>query len=156
MGQYLSERHQIRLAQADTAAGTSDVVSGIIDLQALGNFKSVCFTFRMATDASGNYATIQHADTVSGGSSANGVITGATALTADVASSRIDASANGDIIVMDLKNCTKRYLQMTVKRGTSTAVSHIAAICYDGLDQPVTIPTNVIVEQWNGALSGTA
>lgn len=158
MKQHFTEGHQVRMALAETAAGTSTVTSGIIDTKSLGNFGACCFIVRVATDAANNIVTFQHSDTVDGttGASTNGVITGATALSTDIAGSSIEATVNGDSIVYDLRNCTKRYVQVKVTRGTSTAVGTIYAILYDPQDQPVSTPANIILEQHNAALSGTA
>lgn len=156
--QFFTEGHQVRKALAETAAGTSTITTGIIDTQSLGTFGSVAFIVSLGTDAANNSVKFQHSDTVSAttGASTNGVITGATALATDIAGSSIEATANGDTIVYDIRNVTKRYLQATITRGTSTAIGTVHAVCYNSLEHPVSTPANVVIEQANAPLSGTA
>jgi hypothetical protein len=132
------------------AAGTSTLVSGIIDT--LG-FRKLRLITEMPTDAANNNITVQQGNSVTGGSNADGVITGATALATNVATSQIDAANNGDLLVLELTP-TSRYYQVTQVRGTSTLGAPVIAELFDPTDLPVRQPANVILERIANPVAG--
>jgi hypothetical protein len=125
-------------------------VSGIIDT--LG-FRKLRLITEMPTDAANNNITVQQGNSVTGGSNADGVITGATALATNVATSQIDAANNGDLLVLELTP-TSRYYQVTQVRGTSTLGAPVIAELFDPTDLPVRQPANVILERIANPVAG--
>lgn len=126
------------------AAGTSTLTSLIIDTQ---GFRKLRLITEMPTDAANNNITVQQGNTLAGSPvSTDGVISGATALATNVATSQIDAANNGDLLVLELTP-TSRYYQVTQARGTSTLGAPVIAELFDPTDLPVRQPANVIIER---------
>lgn len=152
---YLSEHVKIIKVANAAAAGTTAVVSDIVDMVAQG-FKNVLFFSDMPTDAANNFMTVQGADSVTGGTASNGIISGATALSGDIAGSRNDAAANQDVLGTDIQEPAQRYLQATITRGTSTASGSVFALLYNPMVVPVTQPAKTIIEKFIRPSIGTA
>lgn len=152
---YLSEHVKIIKLANQAAANTTAVVSDIIDMQAQG-FKNVLFFSDIPTDAANNWMTIQGANSVTGGTASNGIISGATALSGDIAGSKNEAAANQDVVVTDIQEPEQRYLQATITRGTSTASGSIYALLYNAMSIPVTQPAKTLVEKFIRPALGTA
>lgn len=152
---YLSEHVKIIKLGNQAAAGTTAVVSDIVDMQAQG-FKNVLFFSDIPTDAANNWMTIQGANSVTGGTASNGIISGATALSGDIAGSKNEAAANQDVVVTDIQEPEQRYLQATITRGTSTASGSIYALLYNAMSIPVTQPAKTLVEKFIRPALGTA
>lgn len=150
-GGFSTETRKVAKLAAAATAGTSQIVSAIADTQ---GFRKAKIITEMLTDAANNNVTLQHGNTVTGGSNVDGIISGATALANNIATSQLDAAANGDLLVYDLQP-TQRYLQVTINRGTSTATGTIIVELYDPISLPVTQPANVIVERNSNPTTGS-
>jgi hypothetical protein len=152
-GGFVTERNKIvKLANA-AAAGTTPVVSSIVDCS---GFREITIFTDMPTDAANNFFSIQQGNTLAGSPvNTDGVISGATALAQDVAGSRVDATNNQDGIARNMK-VTSRYYQATITRGTSTATGAIWALLSDPIDLPVRQPANLILERDAAPAAGTA
>jgi hypothetical protein len=150
---FLTEVVAVRKLADAATAGTTPVISGILDLTAMPGARVAILT-SVPTDAANNHISLQHADTSTGGSVADGVRSGGTALTDNIAGSRVDAAANQGGVIYDLIP-TRSQLQLTITRGTSTATSDVWAFIYYAEQLPVTQPANIIIERNANPATGT-
>ena len=141
--QFLTSNCKITKVKDHSAAGTSDVVSDIIDMQ---GYEGVVFITSLGTAASGNYIVCQ-------GNTVN-----STGGMADLASTKITSGTSDEDLVEDLLHPQFRYIQATVTRGTSSTCESIWAIQYGARRLPPTntISGTLIQEQHEGSIAGTA
>lgn len=126
---YLSDNVAIDQAIAYTTGGTSTITSSAIDMQGYKHLKVIAF---LGTAAANNIVTVQTGDTSS-----------TTATTATSGSSSVSLQ------VIDIQNVNKRYVKVSVARGTSTTIEQVTVIRYGALAKAVTQAATTVVSQYN-------
>ena len=113
----------VKLIKVGTAAGagTTDVVSDVVDTQ---GFNGVAFFGSLAAVNSANYA--QAAQGLQSNMSDAAPLSG----------SKATPAANGDSFLLDISRPIKRYVQLTIKRGVSTAIGDVYAVLYSPMHSP--------------------
>jgi hypothetical protein len=131
MNGFLFDEVKVTRVKAAVAAGTTDQVSSIVDMQ---GFDGVMFVGCFGTSATNNGLTVQQ--------SADSGMSGG----ADLAGSSVLLDATQLVAVQDIQRPAKRYLTATAKRGTSTTLDSILAIQYKARTLPV---VNTVVGEKN-------
>lgn len=127
----LSNEVKIVKVKAAAVAGTSAVVSDVVDRAGYGG---VLFFTTIPVAAAGNYISAQQ-----------GTDTAVTD-SAAILGTKVVATANNEIVWLDICEPRERYLTCTVERGTSTATTDIFALLYNPTIQPVSnLTTDVII-----------
>ncbi len=109
---------KLTLVKAATASGTSQVDASLD----MNGYDGVVFIGSVATQAAGNFAKCAH-------SADNSTF-------ADLAGTKRITSTNGNAFALEIAVPLKRYLRVSVVRGTATAVGDIYAIQYKGRKAP--------------------
>lgn len=104
-----------------SAAGTSDVVSDIVDTQ---GYSGVVFMTSVSTANATNVLSVQQ-------HTAN-----QTTGMADLAGSKVSSGTTDEDLIIEIANPQERYLQVTVSRGASTTCESIWAALY-GKNEPI-------------------
>ena len=128
----LSNEIKIRKVAAGAVSAGTEVVSSVVDM---AGYEGVLFFATIATANAGNYLKAKQ-DTVVGMSAA-----------ADIAGSKVVATANGEVVFLDIYKPAERYLTANIIRaGANTATGDIYAIQYEGKVKPeINIVTDVII-----------
>jgi hypothetical protein len=129
-----------RAAGDAQTAGTSTFTGPVIDTQ---GFDEVTFITRIPTAAANNFVCIQD------GNQAN------LSDAADVAGTRVNAAANGDLVQTCLNKPLKRYCRVAIVRGTSTATTDVLAVVGNKQRSPAVNPANVRTRIAASAPNGT-
>ena len=110
-----------KVAAAAVSAGTA-VNGNAVDMQ---NFEGVLFFTTIATANAGNYLKVQQDSDVALGT------------VADLADSAVVATANAEVVFVDVYKPTERYVRpVVIRAGANTAVGEIYAIQYEGRVRP--------------------
>jgi hypothetical protein len=117
----LSNEIKITKVKAGQATGTSAVNSDVIDMQ---GYEGVIFFGTIATANAGNYLKAQQ-DSASGMGTA-----------ADLAAKKIVATADGEVVWLDIYRPAERYLRAVIIRGVTTVTGDIYALRYKGRKRP--------------------
>lgn len=104
-----------------TAAGTTDVVSDIVDT---AGYRGVAFITSLSTANATNFITVQQ-------HTAN-----QTTGMADLEGSKVSSGTTDEDLIVEIADPQERYLQVTVSRGASTTCESIWAVLY-GKNEPV-------------------
>lgn len=104
-----------------TTAGTSDVVSDIVDT---AGYRGVVFMTSLSTANATNSIAVQQ-------NTAN-----QTTGMADLTGSKVSSGTTDEDLIVEIANPQERYLQVTVSRGASTTAESIWALLY-GKNEPV-------------------
>lgn len=134
---YISDNVLITKVKDHTTAGTSTVESDTVDM--LG-YDGVVFVTSFGTPAANNIATMEHGDA-------------SPAATATVA---LKTSGSSDEeVVLDVQHPTKRYVRLSVARGTSSTLESIYAIQYKGRSLPAdnSVSGTIALGQFNAPAS---
>lgn len=103
-----------------TAAGTDPVVSAIVDM---AGFTGVVFLTSVGTANAGNFISVQQDDVNAAGGMA------------DLAGTKLISGSSDEDLIVEVVRPSKRYVQCTVTRGSSSTCESIWAIRY-GAVQP--------------------
>ncbi|MFN7019874.1 MAG: hypothetical protein ACK4WH_00925 [Phycisphaerales bacterium] len=114
---------KIDLLTAATAAGTTTITSGIVDM---AGWDGVIFVTTIQTPAANNIAKLQQGE-ASNLSDA-----------ADLAGSAQTSGTSDEGIILGVHRPLERYVRMSIARGTSTPLGEIWAIRYNGRTAPQT------------------
>ncbi len=117
MSEQLMNNVKITLVRAGEAAGTHKVPTEMIDM---AGFEGVVFFGTIATKGNGNFIYAQQDEAEDG------------SFSVDLAGSKVVATANGQVVWLDIYKPEKRYLRAWINRETSTAFGDIYAIQYQG------------------------
>lgn len=113
-GQNFSSFASLDLVKAASTAATSDVNSDSVDM---AGYSGVVFFAEVATDAANNFLQAeQSAESAANFSAMEG--------------SKAEVSANANVAGIDVYLPLERYVRVTAKRGTSTALGPIYALKY--------------------------
>ena len=115
---YLIENSLVDQAIAYTAAGTSTITSSAIDMQGYEHLMVIAL---IGTAAANNIITVQTGDTSS-----------------TTATSATSGSASVSLQVIDIQNVNKRYVKVSVARGTSSTIEQVIVIRYGARSLGVT------------------
>ncbi len=126
---YLSDNVAIDQAIAYQGAATSTITSSAIDMLGYKHLKVIAF---IGTAAANNIVTVQTGDTSS-----------TTATTATSGSSSVSLQ------VIDIQNVNKRYVKVSVARGTSSTIEQVIVIRYGARAKAVTQAATTVVTQYN-------
>jgi hypothetical protein len=126
---YMSDNVAVDQAIAYTAAGTSTITSSAIDMQGFKHLKVIAF---IGTPAANNITTVQTGDT-----------------TTTAATTATSASASVSVQIIDVQNVNKRYVKISVARGTSSTIEQVTVIRYGALSKAVTQAATTVVAQFN-------
>ena len=138
----LSENIQITKIEPLAAAGTSALVSTVIDMQ---GWDGVIILGQISVANAGNYLSVAQDIAV-------GMGTGA-----DLLGSKVICTASLQVIGIDIYRPRERYLQSTITRTASTATGVFYAIQYRGKKSPTTIArTGYAFERHVSPAEGTA
>ena len=128
----LSNEVKLRKIKASQTSAGTEVVSDIVDM---AGYEGVLFFATIATANAGNYMKAQQG--------ANAAMSDA----ADIAGSKVVATANGEVVFLDIYKPSERYLTANIIRaGANTATGDIYAIQYEGKVKPeINLVTDVII-----------
>ena len=126
---YISENAAIDQAIAYTAAGTSTITSSALDMQ---GYEHLLVIAQIGTPAANNIITVQTGDTSS---------TSATSATS--------GSSSVSTQVIDIQNVNKRYVKVSVARGTSTTIEQVTVIRYGPRSAAVTQAATTVVTAYS-------
>lgn len=126
---YLSDNTAVDQAIAYTTAGTSTITSSAIDMQ---GFEHLMVIALIGTAAANNVITVQTGDTSS---------TSATSATS--------GSSSVSLQVIDIQNVNKRYVKVSVARGTSTTIEQVTVIRYGTRAAAVTQAATTVVTAYS-------
>jgi hypothetical protein len=126
MNWKLSDTVKSVVLHTGSTAGTSTVNSSSVDM---AGFSAARFFAYFGTPAANNTIKIQQ-------SADNGVADS----WSDIAGTQVAAGSPDNLVVMDIKDITERYLRVVALRGTSTVLGEIHAELYDGRYPPATTP----------------
>ena len=139
---FLSSDIKIDQVLVTQAAATSAVATSIVDM---ADYDGVIFIASIGTAAADNIVKLQQ-------SASND-----TAGMSDLAGTALASDATSKCYVTDLQRPAKRYVRMSIARGTSTTVEAVWAIRYNARSLPVTnITSNQLVERTLTPAEGTA
>jgi hypothetical protein len=114
--------HKVILAKAAQTAGTSEVLSDVIDRD---GFAAVAFVGSIGTANAGNYAKVLQG-------AASDMADGA-----DLAGTKVVTGDNGDSFLIDVYQPVERYVRVSVTRTASTVTGDIYAVLYNPERKPV-------------------
>lgn len=118
----LSNEVKIRKVAAAAASAGTEVISSVVDMT---GYDGVMFVATIATANAGNYLKAQ--------SGTNATVTDA----ADLAGTKVVATANAEVVFLDIYKPVERYLTANIIRaGANTATGDIYAIQYQGNVKP--------------------
>jgi hypothetical protein len=117
----ISANCKLRKVGNYSSANTTEVVSDIIDMS---GYDGVLLFTTIATANSGNYLKAQSSD--------DSAMSGAV----DLEAKKVIATANNEVVWLDLYHPLERYITANVIRGASTAVGEIYALQYKGRVNP--------------------
>lgn len=127
-----------------TVAGTDPIVSAIVDL---AGFRGAVFFTSVGTANAGNYITVQQDDVNSAGGMA------------DLTGTKVTSGSSDEDLIVAVERPSKRYLQCTVTRGSSSTCGDIWCLRY-GAAQPQLANNSVsgtqVAEQHMSPAEGTA
>ena len=126
---YLSDNALVDQAIAYTAAGTSTITSSAIDMQGYEHLMVIAL---IGTAAANNIVTVQTGDT-----------------TTTAATTATSASASVSLQVIDVQNVNKRYVKISVARGTSSTIEQVSVIRYGARSAAVTQAATTAVATFN-------
>lgn len=117
-----SKETKITKVKAGQADGTSEILSDAVDMS---NFEGVIFVGSIATAAAGNVATVQQGDLPDG------------SYAVPLDGTGVSPGDNADSFAIDVYRPTKRYVKLSIARGTSTITGDVYAIQYGPRIHPV-------------------
>ncbi len=149
MDGLLSENVALKWVKTYQSAATSAVTSDAVDL-APGSgqaYDGCLFLLRFGTAAADNTAKIQQSSDDA-----------ATDAYSDLEGTSVASGTSDEIVFIDVKKPTKRYLKCVLARGTSTVVDSIVAIPYFARQTPVdnTVSGTITGETFVSPAEGTA
>ena len=118
----LSENVKIVLAKAAQTAGTTEVLSDIIDM---AGFEGVVFRTRFGTANADNYIKVKQDDDPAGGTMA------------DLLGTKVTSGASDEGCAIDINRPQKRYLRLSATRTVSSTLGEIWADLYGPVKAPV-------------------
>lgn len=128
----LSNEVKLRKIKASQTSAGTEVISDVVDM---AGYEGVMFFATIATANAGNYLKAQQ--------SPNAAMSDA----ADLENTKVVATANGQVVFLDIYKPAERYLTANVIRGgANTVVGDIYALQYEGKVKPeVNLVTDVII-----------
>lgn len=120
---YLSDNVKMTKVSDGVTAATSAVVSAPVDMQ---NWEGVLFFTSFGTAAAGNILKGQQSDDISGSPDNY----------SDLAGSAVTSGTSDEDVFLDVTRPGKRYVQVSVARGTSSTLGDIWALQYGPRSQP--------------------
>jgi hypothetical protein len=118
----ISKETKITKVKVGQSNGTSEILTDAVDM---ANFEGVFFVGSIATAAADNIATVQQGD-LSDGSYA-----------VPLDGTDVSPGDNGDSFAIDVYRPTKRYVKLSIARGTSTVTGDVYAIQYSPRIHPI-------------------
>lgn len=115
----LFDEYRVRVVAESTAADTSAITSGAVDMR---GFKDVAFLVTLGTPATDNFVKLQGSDDDN--------------TYADIAGAEVTPGEDDGVQWVRLVKPAKRYIQAVVTRDTSTAIGPILAFQGDARIEP--------------------
>lgn len=137
----LSKNSKLILVKTAQADGTSAITTTTIDTH---GFSGVMIFGSIDTANAGNFAKARQ------GNAAN------MSDAADLAGTKVTPASNGDQFLIDIYKPAKRYINVVVTRGASTATQEIFALLYEPSKAPTTHASTVVAETHISPAEGTA